>query len=191
MLAFVRVSCVVWEIGVWGSGCVLDVEWRLERCWLSACRARPFGDSREHPEGFGSPTPKPLGGQKSSCAWLPRGRACLPDGRRGGTLRREPRGNPRAGGSPWCNNRRVLAPGFSSRHPLSDLPDFSEYRGGEKVLGGRGTCWQVIWVADIAVCKQVFQVPPNLPTVWGPLRGPKHQEGLVTPSSPQDNGRAG
>ena len=168
-----------------------------EWCWLPACRARPFGDSREHPEGFGSPTPKPLGGQKSSCAWLPRGRACLPDGRRGGTLRREPRGNPRAGGSPWCNNRRVLAPGslslalaVATRFVICLI--FLNTVESEKVLGGRGTCWQVIWVADIAVCKQVFQVPPNAPpTVGVPLGGRNIKRASSFPRHPGTRGEPG
>ena len=51
----------------------------------------------------------------------------------------------------------------------------------------------MIWVADISVCEQAFWIVDagcsartllKPPTVGGPLRGPKHQEGLVIPSSP-------
>ena len=40
---------------------------------------------------------------------------------------------------------------------------------------------QVFWIAD-AGCRAMTLLKP--PTVGGPLRGPKHQEGLVIPSSP-------
>ena len=52
---------------------------------------------------------------------------------------------------------------------------------------------QVTWVADISVCVQAFWIADagccamtllKPPTVGGPLRGPKHQEGLVILSSP-------
>ena len=60
-------------------------------------------------------------------------------------------------------------------------------------IASRRRAQQVIWVADISVCEQAFWIVDagcsartllKPPTVGGPLRGPKHQEGLVILSSP-------
>jgi len=154
-----------------------------EWCWLPACRARPFGDLRRHPE-------KPL---SSWAGKNPRARGCCevePD-------------NPTAaegephGASTRCNNRRVLAPGslslalaVATRFVICLI--FLNTVESEKVLGGRGTCWQVIWVADIAVCKQVFQVPPNAPpTVGVPLGGRNIKRASSFPRHPGTRGEPG
>jgi hypothetical protein len=60
-------------VGVLRTGWAIDVEWRCDWCWLPACRARPIRDLRKHPEGFGSPAPKPL---SSWAGKNPRARGC-------------------------------------------------------------------------------------------------------------------
>ena len=58
-------------------------------------------------------------------------------------------------------------------------------------------CAASVWVDDISVCEQVFWIADagcramtllKPPTVRGPLRGPKHQEGLDILSLPRGKG---